>query len=128
MVIKLVCSNYYHTQFNAEVLMEAAKQSDWKPVEPYNSLAQAIGDHRVSLSSALNVATGFLFQLWRQPILPSEPDYLVFCLLKGLTSGRKTSVVLELLENRIHKRFAMSPLDERDILSLIRAYERIHPF
>ena len=46
MTIKLVCSNYYHTEFDAEVLIEAAKQSDWNPSEPYNSVVQALGDQK----------------------------------------------------------------------------------
>ena len=46
MVIKLICLNYNHTDFDAEVLIEAARQSDWNPSEPYNSLVQALGSQR----------------------------------------------------------------------------------
>ena len=88
MTIKLVCSHYYHTVFNANLLIEAAKQSDWQPVEPYSSLVQALGNQRTSLLSALNVAVDFLYQLWLEPILPSQREYLALGLLGGLTSGR----------------------------------------
>ena len=128
MTMKLVCSHYYHTAFNADVLIEAAKQSDWNPSELYNRLVQALGDQRASLSSALNVTVNFLFQLWLEPILTSQREYLTLGLLDGLTSGRSTREVLSQLADRIYRRFALHPLAEQDILSLIRAYAQTHPF
>ena len=101
MIIKLVCLNYYHTEFDADVLMEAAKQSDWNPSEPYNSLVQALGGQRVSLSFALNVATDFLFQLWIEPIVHSRSVYLTHALLDGLTFGRRPRSVLMELANQV---------------------------
>ena len=128
MVIKLICLNYYHTEFDAEVLIEGAKQSDWKPSEPYNTLVQALGGQRVSLSFALNVATDFLFQLWTQSIVPSQSDYLTHTLLDGLTFGRRPRSVLMELANQVLHRFEFHPLVEREVLSLIRANALTHIF
>ena len=128
MIIKLVCSNYYHTGFNAEVLMEAARQSDWNPSEPYNSLIRALGDQRVSLSSALNIAADFLFELWTQPILSSESKSLTLYLFEELTAGRRTWIVLSQLAKRIRGRSPLYSLAEERILSLIQEYRQIHPF
>ena len=128
MTIKLVCSNYYHTEFDAEVLIEAAKQSDWNPSEPYNSVVQALGDQKVSLSFALNVATDFLFQLWNQSILSSQSKSLTFCLFEGLTSGRRTGLVLKRLANQVRGESILYSLAEVHILSLIQEYIQIHPF
>ena len=128
MVIKLVCSNYYHTEFDAEVLMEAARQSDWKPSEPYKNLVQALGDQRVSLASALNVATDFLFELWTQPLLLNQPKSLTLCLFEGLTARRRTRIVFNQLAKRIHGRSPLYSWTEERILSLIQEYMKIHPF
>ena len=130
MTIKLVRSHYYHTVFNADLLIEAAKQSDWQPVEPYNSLAQALGDQRASLFSALNLAVDFLYQLWLEPILPHQREYLASALLDGLTSGRSTREVLGQLADRIqtYDKFILLPFAERDIILLIQAYARAHSF
>ena len=128
MVIKLICLNYYHTEFDAEVLIEAAKQSDWKPSEPYNNLVQALGGQRVSLSFALNVATDFLFELWTQPFLLNQPKSLTLCLFEGLTSRRRTLIVLRQLANRIRGRSPLHSWAEERILSLIQEYIQIHPF
>ena len=130
MTIKLVSAHYYHIVFNADLLIKAAKQSDWQLSEPYNSLVQALGGQRASLSSALNVAVDFLYQLWLEPILPSQREYLTLGLLDGLTSGRRTRAVLNQLANQIqiYEKFILHPLAEQDILSLIQTYARIHHF
>ena len=126
--IKLVCSNYYHTEFDAEVLIEAARQSDWKPSEPYKNLVQTLGDQGVGLSSALNVATEFLFQLWNQSLLPGQFKSLTFCLFEELTSGRSTRSVLNRLANRVLGESMLYSLAEEHILSLIEEYIQIYPF
>lgn len=128
MVIKLVCSNYHHTKFNAEVLMEAARQSDWNPSEPYNSLVQALGSQEVNLPSALDVAADFLFELWTQSIVHSRSIYLTQTLLDGLTSGRRAQVVLIELADQVLNRFELYPFAEREVLSLIRAYALTRTF
>ena len=128
MTIKLVCSNYYYTEFNADVLMEAARQSDWKPSEPYNRLVQALGGQRVNLAFALNVTTEFLFQLWTQSIVHSGSIDLTHALLDGFTFKRRPQAVLMELADRIHHRFKYHLLAKRDVLSLIRANARTHTF
>ena len=128
MTIQLVCSNYYHTEFDAEVLIEAAKQSDWKPAEPYSSLVQALGGQRVSLPFALNIAVDFLFKLWTQSIVHSRSIDLTHALLDGLTFRRSPRPVLIKLADRVHRRFEYHPLAKQDVLSLIRANARTHTF
>ena len=128
MTIQLVCSNYYHTEFDAEMLMEAARQSDWKPSEPYNSLVQTLGGHGVNLSWALNIATDFLFQLWNQSLLSNQFKSLTFRLFEGLTSGRGIGLVLDRLANRVQRESILYSLAEERILSLIEEYIQIHPF
>ena len=128
MTIKLVCSNYYHTEFDAEVLIEAAKQSDWKPIEPYNRLVQVLSEPGVSLSSALDLAADFLFELWTQPILSSQSKSLTLYLLEELTAGRRIQIVLHQLAKRIRGRSPLYSLAEERILSLIEEYIQIHPF
>ena len=108
--------------------MEAARQSDWKPSEPYNSLVQALGSQEVNLPSALDVAVDFLFELWTQPLLLNQPKSLTLCLFEGLTTGRRTRIVLNQLAKRIHGRSPLYSLAEERILSLIQEYMQIHPF
>ncbi len=128
MTIQLICSHYYYTEFDAEVLIEAARQSDWKPAEPYNRLVQVLSEPGVNLSSALDMAADFLFELWTQPILSSQSKSLTLYLFKGLTAGRRTQIVLHQLAKRIHGRSPLYSLAEECLLSLIEEYIQIHPF
>ena len=128
MTVKLVSLHYYQTVFNADLLIEAAKQSDWQLAEPYNSLVQALGGQRLSLSSALDVAANFLFKLWTQPILPGQSEYLTQALLAGLTSGRRTRIVLNQLIDRIQRKFPLYLPAEDNILMQIEIYAQKHPF
>ena len=127
MIIKLVCSHYYHTVFDADVLMEAAEQSNWKPSEPYTTLVKTLGDPDAIPWSALDVAADFLYRLWTKPILPCVPDHLTLALLDGLTSGRRTQTVLKPFIKRLHARLSLYPSVEQDMLSLIEAYIWTHP-
>ena len=96
MTIKLVCFNYYHTEFDAKVLIEAAEQSEWKLSEPYNSLVQALGWSKNEFChSHLNVVTDFLFELWTQPIVPSRKRLLDACLIGWTHIWTETSVSID---------------------------------
>lgn len=128
MTLQLVCAHYYHTEFDAAVLIEAAKQSEWNLTEPYNSLVQALGGERMGLSQALDIAVDFLFELWTAPVLHNRSEFLTLGLLEGLTSGRETGRVLRLLADRIRKRCRFLPIAEGNILSLMQAYAQTHPF
>lgn len=108
--------------------MEAARQSDWKPTEPYNSLVKVLGGQRVNLAFALNVTTEFLFQLWTQSIVHSGSIDLTHALLDGLTFRRTPRPILMELADRVHHRFKYHPLAKRDVLSLILANARTHTF
>ena len=126
MTIELVRSRYYHTIFDTDVLIEAARQADWKPAEPYNSLVQTFGDRRTNLLSALNGTVDFLFELWIQPILVDPRKSLTFRLLDELTSGREIRAVLIALANRINNRSTLRHLAKQDILLAINTYAQTH--
>ena len=128
MVIQLVCSNYYHTEFDTDVLMEALKQANWNLAEPYNSLVQALREPKMSLQEALNVSVDFLFKIWEEPIPYSQLKFVTLGLLAGLTSGRNTRAVLNRLEYLIqNKHVLFFPIENR-IIRQIQLFEQLYPF
>ena len=127
MTIKLVCSRYYHTQFDADLLMEVAKRSNWKLSEPYNSFVLALGEERMNGQSALDVAVDFLFKLWEESILFRQKEFLTLGLLTGLTYGRDAHTVLNRLENLIKNRHTLFLPVENSILRQIRNFQQIYP-
>ncbi len=127
MTIKLVCSHYYHTQFDADLLMEVAKLSNWKLSEPYNSFVLALGRERMHGHSALDVCVDFLFKLWEESITFRQREFLTLGLLTGLTYGRNADTVLNRLEYLIQNKHRLFLPVENSILRQIRNFQQIYP-
>ena len=127
MTIKLVCSHYYHTHFDADLLIEVAKRSNWKLSEPYNSFVLALGEERMNGHSALDVAVDFLFTLWEESISFRQKEFLTLGLLTGLTYGRDAHTVLNRLEYLIENKHALFFPVENSILRQIRNFQQIYP-
>ena len=127
MTIKLVCSNYYHTQFDADLLMEAAKLSDWTLSEPYKSCVLALSAERMILQEALDVSVDFLFMLWDESIAFRQKEFLTLGLLTGLTYGRDADIVLDRLEYLIQNKHRLYLPIENSILRQIRNFQQICP-
>ena len=127
MTIKLVCSRYYHTVFDSDLLLEIAKRADWKLSEPYNSFVLALGEERMNLQSALDVVVDFLFTLWEESISFREKEFLTLGLLTGLTYGRNAHTVLNRLEYLIQNKHRLFLPAENSILRQIQSYRQICP-
>ncbi len=127
MTIKLVCSYYYYTSIDPDVLIEAARQSKWVPSEPYRTVIQLLGGEYSDEPSALIVAANFLYELWKQSVvLAQRRDYLILSLLDAITAKRNRGVILNRLISYVRRRFLLLPLAERQIIALIGAWKKMH--
>ena len=113
--------------FDADLLLEIAKRSNWNLTEPYNSYVLALGEERMNEQSALDVAVDFLFKLWAESILFREKEFLTLGLLTGLTHGRNAHIVLSQLENLIQNKHTLFFPVENSILRQIRNFQQIYP-
>ena len=113
--------------FDADLLLEIAKRSNWNLAEPYNSYVLALGEERMNGHSALDVAVDFLFKLWEESILFRQKEFLTLGLLTGLTHGRNAYIVLSQLENLIQNKHTLFSLVENSILRQIRNFQQIYP-
>ena len=127
MTIKLVCSRYYHTMFDADLLLEIAKRANWKLSEPYNSFVLALSEERMNLNSALDVAVDFLFKLWEESISFRQKEFLTLGLLTGLTFGRNAHTVLSKLIYLIQNKHTLFLPVENSILRRINEFKQIYP-
>lgn len=125
-IVKLVCFHYYYTSIDTDVLVEAARQSKWLSSQPYTSVIEILKGKFSDEDSALIVGTNFLYELWKQPILARHRDYLILSLIDVITAERNRRVILDKLISRIKRRFFLLPLAERQIISLIDIWKRMH--
>lgn len=124
--VKLASAHYVYTSVNAETLVEAARQSDWKVEYPFSTVVGILSRQSGDTQSALRVATEFLFGLWIQPILPYQRDNITLVLLDSITRGRERISVLSLFAEYVKIRFAVFPLAEMQVLATIEAWKRLH--
>ena len=113
--------------FDADLLLEIAKRSNWNLAEPYNSYVLALGEEQMNGHSALDVAVDFLFKLWEESILFRQKEFLTLGLLTGLTHGRNAHIVLSQLENLIQNQHTLFSPVENNILRQIRNFQQIYP-
>jgi hypothetical protein len=124
MIVKLVCSHYYFTDIDADVLIEAARQSDWIPSEPFKTVLGILGGKMHSENSAIDISVNFFFELWRQQIPSALRDYLVISLLDVITTGRNQGTVLGKLSLLVRRRSPMLLLTRR-IISLAELWKKL---
>lgn len=113
--------------FDADLLLEVAKRANWKLAEPYNSYVLALGEERMNLNSALDVAVDFLFKLWEESILFRQKEFLTLGLLTGLTYGRNADTVSGKLIYLIENKHTFFLPVENSILRQIRNFQQIYP-
>lgn len=124
--IDLVKANHIHTSIDADILLQAANQSNWVVSEPYSIVSQTLSGNQSDEDSAIGVATNFMYMLWRQPILAQRRDYLILNMLDTLTNNRNRRQVIGKLISFIKMRFKLIPLAERELSILIKAWLRMH--
>jgi len=126
-IIKLICANYYYTSINGLILIEAARQSNWEPVEPFNSVVRILNGKFSDRNDSLFVAINFLSELWKEPLLEMQFTSLVMKLIDDLTAGRNSKEILRLLITGIKSKFVLLPFVEMRILNAIKNWRRMHP-
>ncbi|MCC5669984.1 hypothetical protein LC653_40840 [Nostoc sp. CHAB 5784] len=103
--IAIVLSNYHYTAIDAQVLIEAAKKSDWLIKRPFTNLLNLLRNNgsvsllilneqidRMSLNSIITVIVEFLYELWR--------EYK----MQQISNERRDSLVMEMLNAMVHHR------------------------
>ena len=128
MVVKLACSHYYYTGIDVSAVTEAARQSSWISSDLYRTVLRVLsGQSATDEDSALDVAEGFLYDIWRQrDISAQQRQSLIVALLDSITEGRDRKRVLAELLIRTSRRFPVQPLPQQAIGSLVSAWKRVH--
>jgi tetratricopeptide (TPR) repeat protein len=127
-VLGLASRGYTHTIMDAETLLEAAKIAKFKVQPIYTDALRALASEYTFQEYAILVSANFLRQLYLEVVIADcqsiDPyDGLVFELLKVLTAKRSAKNFIDYLKQAIHRTFKVIPLQERQVLLVIHAWE-----
>ncbi len=125
-VIQLASLNYRHTSIDSFVLIDAARRSGWTPKPPFTTVLRLLGGQYSNEASARIVGTTFIYELFKQTILPQQRDQLILALIDTMTSKRNPGVVLGELKKALERRFYLIPLSLSQVLALIDAWQKLH--
>jgi tetratricopeptide (TPR) repeat protein len=126
-VVKLACSNYRHTSINSQVVLEASKQTQWRPVYPFTQVVEILGGANSDLDSAVRVAVKYIYLLWSERILPDQYERLIMTVLNALTSHRKNRRgVLNAFARAIEIKFKLAPTETHRIQEIVKAWTAAH--
>lgn len=124
-IVKLLSYNYKHLVLNYKILIEAAKESNWSPVFPFNVVIGVLNGSNEALHLATRVATDFIFDLWQQIISNEKRNSLLFQVLENLTKGKNIAIVIEVLSIEIKIKFKFLPFALEEIIDIISKWYSI---
>jgi len=125
-VVKLACLNYRHTSIDDQVLLEAAKQAQWRPVYPFSQVVRILGAES-NLDSAITVAAKYVYLLWKQKLLPDQYERLVIAVLGAITSKRaRRKQALAAFDREIGTIFTLAPTEIYRIQEIMKAWATAH--
>ena len=128
--LDLAIQGYTYTIIDADILLEAAKLTEWKPQSIYTAALRSLANENTTLEQAASVAADFFYKLYLEAIkadtqLLDPRDDLVFELLKILTIKRSIRKFVQVLKYLIHKKFTVIPLQKQKILNLIDVWLKV---
>ncbi len=109
-VIRLVNSNYVFTSINSDTLIEATKQSQWKPDRNFMKMVSLLNGKKCDDIPAIIVVSDYIQKLINQPIFIDDPKNICFVVLDNAIKDRLNKPeFLQRLEIRLNKLFMLSP-------------------
>ncbi|MBS2014024.1 MAG: hypothetical protein JST00_14135 [Deltaproteobacteria bacterium] len=126
-LVKLIASGYRHVATDGKVLEGAARLDGWRPQALFLKCVQTLQGPGADLTSAVVVAVEFLRLLWFDIVLPDQRTALTIPIMDALVTGRRYGDVVRLVRQHIARAFALIPVGEAEMQSLVSAWERARP-
>lgn len=121
--LSLIRLGYRLITVDAGILLHAAREANWLPEEPFESVVQRLKHDECNDVSAIGVAVNFLYELSQQPITTFRQDALLFRMLDVLMLGRRMPRTLKQLVEGVRQRLRLNPFAAADYLAVIQAWQ-----
>lgn len=124
-VVKLASSYYHYLVITLETLLEAAKQANWLPNDPFTRALKTMARPETTIDFMVNVLTNFLYEFYKRPVMPNRGG-IIQQLLTEATRHHHTTQFLTLLIQSIQARFRLLSLQEEEIEANIQTWRLLH--
>jgi hypothetical protein len=124
-VMQLIHLKYRHTTISGQVILHAAKKSNWTNTDAFTEVLETLRGTQTEIGSAAGVLVEFMFHLWQQPVLDFQRDTLAMAALDVLSDQRDDRAVVRLMRMAVENRFRMVPLTEARVQQVISAWEAL---
>lgn len=121
-IVRLAAAHYRHTSIAGDTLISAAKEAKWTPGSPFTDVVSEVTRRDITEESLVYVATGFLQQLWRQPLTFTQRQFLTQYIVAEMK--RRTVYnpdILDKLASYIRSAFRLNPTAAAEIIEIIQA-------
>lgn len=122
-LLELINWEYSFILIDVNLLLEGARRTNWQVKQPYTTLLEYLANSQATEDFLTFIATNFLYQIYKEDILPHHRDTLIFELLKAITIKTSQRSILEQLIPRIKNKFNLQPVTYNEILCLIKIWQ-----
>ena len=123
--VKLASSYYHYIVIDPNTLLEAAKQANWLPNDPFTRVLKTLACPETTVESMVIVLINFLYEFYKRPVMPNRGG-IIQQILTEATRHHNTTQFLTLLIQGIQARFKLLSLQEKEIEAYIQAWLLLH--
>ncbi len=127
-IIKLMSMRYRHTWFDADILLTAAREANWRLEPPFSLVVSEAGDEHIDLPRLAVVVADFMFRLQKEDVVGAVKDTFVTDLLTAAAHRRPPRQFADALRRAMRDKYWR---DNRVWVTstepLIDAWLRTHP-
>lgn len=125
--IELVNLNYHHTSINSEILLDAAKQAEWKLTSPFINVLKILEGKNCDEGSALKLTINFISLILREQISIDDFYVLFMNTISAVVKGRWAPSIISKLKTMVMYRFDLFSFENRiEIFELIEIWQVIY--
>ncbi len=123
--IKLASSYYHYIVITPDTLLEAAKQANWLPNDPFTRVLKTLARPETTVESMVMILTNFLYEFYKRPVMPDRGGTIQQILTEA-TRHHNSTKFFTLLIQGIQARFKLLPLQAQEIEANIQVWRLLH--
>lgn len=125
-VINLIMNNYTYTRFDANIILQAVRQSSWLASYEFRKIIEIIFSEPTDQRQVIFIIVEFIYQLWSQVTVSNEKrESLILAILENLSLKTNSILLLNQLNFILEIKFKLIPVSLFQIKSIVNNWKKI---